>query len=106
MALSHDADQRASLLDRAASGAAEVWTIAYFAELKREGRRVEGGWPGTVREARSRAAQEGARVLVQRSLTSLTGEELDRMARIICEEAKVVWRNETKRRGRRRRVEG
>ena len=85
------ADSRADLLDRAASGAAVVWTGAFFSELQREGRRVEGGWPGTVREARTRAANEAARVLGQSSMPALTGEELDRLARITYEEARRSW---------------
>ena len=89
-------ESRAELLDRAASGAALVWTGAFFSELQREGRRVEGGWPGTVREARTRAANEAARVLTQGSMAALTGEELDRLARITYEEARKSWRQKAK----------
>ena len=60
---------RGELLEQAAVDAARSWTGAYCAELVREGRRVEGGWPGTVREARARAATEGATALSGQSMT-------------------------------------
>lgn len=84
-------ETRDDLLDRAALDAGGAWTRAYRAELMVEGRRAEGGWPGTIREARARAASEGARVLSAQSLAGLTHEELDRIARITYEEARRAW---------------
>src|SRR4051812_40182217 len=82
---------RGNLLDQAALEAARSWTRAYCAELAREGRRVEGGWPGTIREARTRAAVEAARVLSKESMVALTHDELDRLARSTYDEARRSW---------------
>lgn len=90
-------ESRGDLLERAALDAARAWTQAYRAELMGEGRLAEGGWPGTVREARARAATEGARVLHEQSLTSLTHDELDRLARITYEEARRAWAGKARR---------
>lgn len=83
--------RREELLEQAALDAARSWTRAYCADLAREGRRVEGGWPGTIREARARAAREGAKVLSKQSMTGLTHDELDRLARITHVEARRFW---------------
>lgn len=82
---------RGELLEQAALDAARAWTRAYCAELVREGRRVEGGWPGTIREARAHAATEGAIVLSKQSMTALTHDELDRLTRITHLEARRFW---------------
>ncbi|AKV00173.1 hypothetical protein AKJ09_06836 [Labilithrix luteola] len=82
---------RGELLEQAALDAARSWTQVVCAELAREGRRVEGGWPGTIREARARAANEGASVLGRQSMTGLTHDELERLARITHDEARRFW---------------
>lgn len=82
---------RGDLLERAAFDAARSWARAYCAELARDGRRLEGGWPGTIREARTRAAAEAARVLVHESMSGLTHDELGRLARLTYDEARRSW---------------
>lgn len=84
-------ETRGNLLERAALEAARSWALAYCAELAREGRRVEGGWPGTIREARARAATEGANVLRKQVMPMLTHDELERLARITFDEARRCW---------------
>jgi hypothetical protein len=83
---------RETLLERAAFDAARAWTRALRAQLAREGRRVEGGWPGTIREARTRGAAEAAKVLTGRSMSGLSHEELERVARITNDESRRSWR--------------
>jgi hypothetical protein len=86
-----ETDIRGDLIDQAALEAARSWMRAYAADLRREGRRVEGGWPGTLREARARASTEGARVLSTRSMPMLTHDEIERIARITFAEARRCW---------------
>jgi len=89
--MSKKLETRESLLDRAACDAARLWARACSDELVREGRGVEGGWPGTMREARTRAAVEAARLLTKRSMAALAHDELDRLARITYDEARRSW---------------
>jgi hypothetical protein len=86
-----NAEARGVLLDKIAFEAARTWAEACRAELAREGRRVEGGWPGTMPEARTRAAGEATRALALRSMSALTHEELGRLARITYDEARRSW---------------
>jgi hypothetical protein len=79
------------LLEQAAFEAARAWATACRVELAREGRRVEGGWPGTLPEARVRAGAQAARALSERSMSTLTHDELGRVARITYDEARRSW---------------
>jgi hypothetical protein len=84
-------DDRELILEQAAHGAGRSWTQACSAQLTREGRRLEGGWPGTMREARTRAVGEAGKLLAARKMTALTHEELERLTRITWEEARRAW---------------
>jgi hypothetical protein len=86
------AESRGPLLEQTAFAAARSWMDSCCAELAREGRRVEGAWPGTMPEARTRAAMEARRVLTERSMTVLTHDELEQLARITYNEARRSWR--------------
>ena len=79
------------LLEQAAFDAARAWATACRDELAREGRRVEGGWPGTLPEARMHASAQAGRALSERSLSALTHDELGRVARITYDEARRSW---------------
>ena len=92
---------RTTILERAAAHAAQTWAEACFAALAQEGRRVDGGWPGTIREARTRFAAEATRALAGQAMALLTHDELDRLAQATYEEARRMWlrssRNGTRR---------
>ena len=83
---------RDSLLEQAALDVARTWDKECRVELAREGRPVEGGWPGTMPEARMRAGAHVARMLVDKSMTALTYDELGRVARIAYDAARRSWR--------------
>lgn len=89
------------LLERAAVHAARSWAEACCAALAQEGRRVEGGWPGTIREARARVAAEATKVLADQSMTWLTHDELDRLAQTTYDEARRAWMRSSRDRTRR-----
>jgi hypothetical protein len=90
--LSSLVDTRDTLLERASLEAARAWTTEFRAELARDGRPLEGGWPGTMPEARMRASAHASRALVERSMSALTYDELGRIARITYDEARRSWR--------------
>jgi hypothetical protein len=91
---------REALLDTAAADTARTWAQSYRHELVREGRLAEGGWPGTLAEARTRVARDAAKALVELAWPALTFEELNRIARITYREAGRVWRTQAPRRRR------
>jgi hypothetical protein len=84
-------ENRAIILERAAVDAAQTWTDACFAALAQEGRRIDGGWPGTMREARTRAAAEATKALQVLAMSVLTHDELDRLAQTTYEKARRAW---------------
>jgi hypothetical protein len=83
---------RDHVLDEAALDAARAWVRQWVDELKREGRRVDGGWPGTLNEARGRCAELSTRTLAQLSMLGPARDEIDRMVRITYAEARRLWR--------------
>jgi LmbE family N-acetylglucosaminyl deacetylase len=87
---------RTVVLEQAAVDAARSWVAACCAELAGQGRRVEGGWPGTIGEARARVAAEAMRVLGAPSMTQLSHLELGRLAQITYKEARHAWTRSTK----------
>jgi hypothetical protein len=82
---------RDALLEAIAHGTARAWSESCRSDLAREGRAIEGGWPGTVSEARSLASADAARALAERSMPPLTYEELGRLATIAFSEARRAW---------------
>lgn len=89
--MSAAADRRYSLIDRAAEDAATSWATASCDALTREGRRVEGGWPGTIREARARGVAEATRALAAQAMGAPTSDERDRITRVTYEQARRSW---------------
>lgn len=85
------AERRVGLIEGAAHAAATRWAAASCDELVREGRRVEGGWPGTIREARTRGVAEATRVLAAQAMAAPTSDERDRIARVTYEQARRSW---------------
>jgi hypothetical protein len=59
--------------------------------IQGERRRIAGGWPGTLREARSAAESAVKYALGQRDLSPATGDELASAARVAYSEAQRNW---------------
>jgi hypothetical protein len=89
-------DTRGSVLEQAAREAAHSWTLACAAQLELERRNAEGGWPGTMTEARARAFAHATTALAARSMAALTHEECARLARLTYDEARKSWSALTK----------
>ncbi len=93
-------EARRTLLHETAIVVGRRWFDTWRAELLGEGRIIEGGWPGTVAEARALVAASIGPMLVQHRLTNVTTEELGWAARTTYAEAKRAWlMSEDRRRG-------
>jgi hypothetical protein len=81
---------RLGALKETALGAGTQWAECCRAELKKQGRAIAGGWPGTLSEARARvtfAWLTGHR----RHRPAITHDELSWLARTAYEQAKRDW---------------
>ena len=85
------AEDRQALFTEASLGLGERWAESWREDLRREGRPVEGGWPGTLPEARARVSAYFGRELVQRGWSLLTADELGSVAHTTYEQARRVW---------------
>jgi hypothetical protein len=84
-------EARRALVAETAVDVAKRWLEAWREDLNREGRPFEGGWPGTLPEARARVAASLGRALARRRMATLTAEELRWAARATYEEARRAW---------------
>lgn len=78
-------EQSAILLGRA-------WADGCRKELRREGRPAAGGWPGTLREARTRVGQALTLELRGRKMPAMTEVEREIAARAAYASARIEWR--------------
>ncbi len=79
-------EPRRALLKAAAVELGRRWADAWREDLGRDGRAVEGGWPGTLREARARVTAHAGSIP-----GPLTAEELGWAARATYDEARRAW---------------
>src|SRR5687767_7097377 len=68
-----------------------TWAADSCQELRDSGRRVEGGFPGTVPEARSRVQRELTGLLTAHGMDPLRPEELSAATSTAYEQAKRAW---------------
>jgi hypothetical protein len=68
------------------------WAELWCQELREQGRPVDGGWPGTLPEARARVLRSLDLELAGRGMPLLTVEEIAVATRVAYERAKSVWR--------------
>ncbi len=81
---------RQDLLDSTAESAGAEWATARLGELGAEGR-ASGGWPGTLGEARGRAALAIGIVLRAHRMLAMSHDERARAATIAYEAARRAW---------------
>jgi hypothetical protein len=84
-------DDRQALLARGAILTGEQWAQRCRKDLRKQGRRVIGGWPGTLSEARARAEVHSSAELRRLGLAQLTFEELERLAHATYASARDYW---------------
>jgi hypothetical protein len=82
---------RSALLSEAALLVGSRWARGWCEEMSRTGRAVEGGWPGTLPEARMRVAEYFRIECARRHLSELDPAELALATRSAYEQAKRDW---------------
>jgi len=80
------------LLEQVALETARSWIEEVHRELVRDGRAMDGSWPGTLSEARARAGEAFRKAANHRDNSSPHPTELDQVARLTTDEARRAWR--------------
>jgi hypothetical protein len=91
-----DAQRRGRLIQDRPLSLGAGWVRDFCEDAQRSGRRIEGGWPGTVPEARRRVLQELTRELAEAGLVPLEHDELLTATAAAYERAKRDWQLATK----------
>ena len=82
-------------LNEAARGRAELvgrrWAVELRASIVREQRRAAGGWPGTLREARTHVAISLIPWLRSNGQAAVTSQQCEGAARLVYASARKVW---------------
>jgi hypothetical protein len=86
--------ERRSLLERAATAAGDLWATDQIDALRADHRRIVGGFPGTMGEARGRSRAQVMRALGS-AATTVTAQELETAARATYAHARKVWQART-----------
>ena len=68
-----------------------TWALDSCADVTKSGRRVEGGWPGTVPEARMRVLQDLPRELAAKGFAPLSPIELTAATSTVYDRARREW---------------
>jgi hypothetical protein len=83
--------ERRTLLDERPAMIGAEWARTICEGIRREGRTISGGWPGTIVEARARTAGHLRVALDKLRMKALLPEELDRAANATYARAKQDW---------------
>jgi hypothetical protein len=82
-------------LNEATRGRAEqvgrLWAVELRAALVNEKRRASGGWPGTLREARTHVAISLIPWLQSNGQAAVTSQQCEGAARLVYASARKVW---------------
>ena len=83
---------RQTLLEQSAIALGRAWADDQRTDLRREGRPASGGWPGTLREARSRVQRAIPPEMIRRKLPAISEVERELAARTAYASARNEWR--------------
>lgn len=86
------AHRRGTLLREASEAIGARWVLDYSAIVQGSGRRIEGGWPGTLSEARGRVVATLPQELHERGAAPLSSKEIAAASAMASAEAKRRWR--------------
>jgi hypothetical protein len=86
-----DPDARKNLLRDTALDLGRRWFATWRDDLLREGRVVEGGFPGRLAEARALVAASMGPTFAKKRLAAVTDEELGWAVHATYDEAKRAW---------------
>jgi hypothetical protein len=85
-------DARHTFIEQSAIALGQTWAERLRHELHQEHRPAAGGWPGTLREARTRVEQALLIEMRRRKMTAITGAERELAARTAYASARTEWR--------------
>jgi hypothetical protein len=80
------------LLEASAIALGQSWARRWREDLHREGRAAAGGWPGTLREARTHVEQLLVLEMRRLKMPLITGAERELAARTAYASARTEWR--------------
>jgi hypothetical protein len=86
-----DEERRRRMIEERPQTLGVAWAVDACADVTQSGRRVEGGWPGTVPEARMRVLRELPRELAGRGLAPLSQSELTTATSAVYDRARREW---------------
>jgi hypothetical protein len=69
----------------------QTWATEWVQSMRNEGRRVSGGWPGTLPEARMKVQEHFERELSSRKMLPLSQEEVTQITTLVYERARNEW---------------
>jgi hypothetical protein len=86
-----DDQRRRRLIQEQLAVLGASWALEACQDMLSSGRKIEGGWPGTVPEARMRVLAALTRELSSRSLSPLSPTEVTEATATAYERAKRDW---------------
>ena len=84
-------DERRAILEQTAKDLGQRWAKQKRRELHLEGRPAAGGWPGTLREARTRVEQEILPEVLRQRMSPVTAAEREAAAHTAYASARSEW---------------
>jgi hypothetical protein len=84
-------EKRVRLLKENPAVVGANWAVQYLEVVRESGRQIEGGWPGTVAEARMRVLSALPQTLLSLGFQPLNHEELVAATAIAYAEARRSW---------------
>lgn len=84
-------ERRRRLIEERPPALGVTWAADACDDVAQSGRRVEGGWPGTVPEARMRVIRDLARELAAHGLAPLSQGELTTATATVYDRARREW---------------
>jgi hypothetical protein len=91
-----DARRRLDLIEQCLAAVAETWAADYVHQISTARRRIEGGWPGRLAEARALALRDLTRQLAARGMRGPSSDELTRAPAIVNDHARQHWEHACK----------
>ncbi|MGK3986604.1 hypothetical protein WMF37_36625 [Sorangium sp. So ce291] len=83
---------RQRFIEQSATTLGQAWARRWRQDLHREGRPAAGGWPGTLREARTQVEITLPGEMLHRKMPAITGVERELAARTAYASARNEWR--------------
>ena len=84
--------ERLRVIEESAIALGQTWAEGWRRDLHREGRPAAGGWPGTLREARTRVERALLIEMRGRKMPAITEGEREIAARVAYASARTEWR--------------